>query len=94
MSTSQPHEESSTGADAPTSLATLALVLGALSLIGARLLIAAAAVCAVLAVVLGAVALRHIRRDTARGKKRAISAVILGGLGVVGVAIMIASFSA
>lgn len=69
-------------------------MLGVLSLIGARLLIAAAAVCAVLAVVLGGVALRHIHRGTARGRKRAITAVILGGLGVVGVAIMIASFGA
>lgn len=94
MSTPQPRDEPSTSGEAPTTLASLALVLGVLSLIGARLLIAAAAVCAVLAVVLGAVALRHIRRGTARGKKRAIAAVILGGLGVVGVAFMIASFGA
>lgn len=94
MSTPQPHDESEAAVEPPTTLSTVALVLGVLSLIGVRLLIAAAAVCAVLAVVLGAVSLNQIRHGTARGQKRAIVAVILGGLGVIGVGFMLASFGA
>jgi len=94
MSTPQPHDESGAASAPPATLPTVAVVLGVLSLIGFRLLIAAAAVCAVLAVVLGAVALGQIRRGTARGRKRAIAGVVLGGLGVVGVVLMLASFGA